>query len=192
MKLMILICTLPERHAKLKRLTMSLDKQLCSLAGYKVHDAGRFMSTGQKRNQLIEQTQSDYFSFVDDDDLVSDNYVESILKATESNPDVITFNGYITTNGADRRNFTIRLGSRYYEDKNDKNFYYHRFPNHIACFRRDKVRHVKFPHIWQQEDFQWADRIRASNILRTEVHINDDLYWYDYNTKQHVPTRIRR
>src|SRR5688572_17950474 len=103
MKFMILICTLPERASKLKSLTYSLDKQLVEGVDYKIHDGGRGLPTGTKRNYLIEQTQSEYFSFIDDDDQVSDEYVKEIMKALESSPDVVTFNGYLTTNGMHRR-----------------------------------------------------------------------------------------
>lgn len=194
MTFLILICTLPERGAKLRRLTDELDRQKRAFPGlvdYKCHDAGKSMSTGQKRNQLIEQSTSEYFSFIDDDDMVSPEYISSILQATESNPDVITFNGWYTEYGMNKRLFTIRLGSKYYEDPKDKNFYYYRFPNHLAVFKRDKVRHIKFPHIWQQEDFQWADRIRQMDILKTEVHIPKMLYHYDCHPKS-ISARIRR
>ena len=172
----ILICTLPERDFKRKRLTDSLDKQLRSGVGYKLHDAGRSMTTGQKRNQLIEQTQSTYFSFIDDDDLVSDEYVSSIMEAILKNPDVITFNGYMTTNGMKRQDFTIKLGSRYEE----RNGHFYRFPNHLCVFKRDKVNMIKFPELWSGEDYQWAKQVHDRRILKTEVHIEKDLYWYDF------------
>lgn len=185
---LILICTLPERADKLRRLTRTLDRQG---ANYKIHDAGRAMPTGMKRNQLIEQTMSDYFSFIDDDDVVSDDYVSEITAAIQQNPDVVTFNGWYTEHGANKRNFTIRLGSKYYEDATDPNFYYHRFPNHLAVFKRSVVQHVKFPHIWQQEDYQYADQIRTRGLLKTEVHIPKLLYHYDCHPVPSRPFRVR-
>lgn len=176
--LAILICTLPERADKLRRLTRSLDHQISArnFAFYKVHDAGRSMSTGTKRNQLIEQSDSDYFSFIDDDDQVSGDYISSILQASETKPDVITFNGWMTTNGANRKNFTIKLGSEYTE----KNGHYYRFPNHLCAFRREVVRHIKFPDVWQAEDYSWAKQINDRRLLKTSVHIEKDLYHYDF------------
>lgn len=192
MTFLILICTLPERATILKRLTKSLDKQkekYNGLVDYKIHDAGRSMSTGRKRNQLIEQSQSDYFSFVDDDDMVSDVYVDSIMNVLPSNPDVVTFCGYMTTNGTHRRGFTIKLGSRYEE----RNGHYFRFPNHLCVFKREKVNMIKFPELWAQEDFKWAKQIHERRLLKTEVHIDKDLYWYDYiSTKpNYASTRLR-
>ena len=190
--LMILICTLPERAEKLRRLTHTLDKQISKHDSvfYKIHDAGRLMTTGAKRNQLIEQSESDYFSFIDDDDLVSDLYVNSIMNAIDTVPDVVTFNGYMTTNGVNRRAFTIRLGSKYEE----RNGHYYRFPNHLCAFKRDKVRHIKFPNQHLQEDFIWAKEIHDKRLLKTEVHVDSDLYWYDFiSTKPSYakPSRLR-
>lgn len=178
MKFLILICSLPERANKLRRLTTNLDRQkekYRGLVNYKINDAGPSLPTGTKRNILIEQNHCEYFSFIDDDDSVSSDYVEQIMIAIENNPDVITFNGWMTTNGRDRRNFTIRLGSRYEE----KNGHFYRFPNHLCVFKREKVSQVKFPDIWQMEDYQWAKAIHDRRLLKKEIHIEADLYWYD-------------
>jgi len=191
MKFLILICTLPERADKLRRLTDSIDKQKVKYNGlvdYKTCDQGRSMPTGTKRNLLIEQNYSEYFSFVDDDDHISDKYVDLIMDALESNPDVVTFNGWYTEFGNNRRNFTIRIGSKYYEDAKHPEFYYHRFPNHLAVFKRSLVENVKFPPIWKMEDYQWAEQIQRRGLLKTEAHISELLYWYDCNPTHPVQT----
>lgn len=178
MKLAILIATLPERADKLKRLLSILEPQVRKRMGevfYSLHDAGRSMPTGRKRNQLISQTESEYFVFIDDDDVIPDYYVDEILAAIEFTPDVITFNGYMTTNGQDRRDWTIRLGSEYTE----KNGHYYRWPNHIVPMRREKVNGVSFPDVWVQEDYLWSKKIHELKLLKTEIHIDKEMYWYD-------------
>lgn len=189
MKLSILICTLPERYQLLKRLTNVLEKQLTPDVQLRIHDAGRSMTTGEKRNQLKDNCDGEYFGFIDDDDIVPAYYVKELLKAIESNPDVITFIGFMTTNGSNRRNFTIKLGSKYEE----RGGHYYRFPNHLCCFRKSTVSHVKFPHVYVQEDFQWAKQINDSRILKTEVHIDKDMYHYDFRTNKpkYAPSGIR-
>ena len=37
------------------------------------------MSVGEKRNKLINMAKGEYFSFIDDDDLVSEEYVDQVL-----------------------------------------------------------------------------------------------------------------
>lgn len=193
MTLAILICTLPERSHILKRLTNVLDPQIERYKDqvyYSVHDAGRHLSTGSKRNQLVEQTNSDYFCFIDDDDMVSSFYIDSIMKALESNPDVVTFCGWMTTNGVHRRDWTIKLGSQYAE----RNGHYYRFPNHLTVMKRKLVEHVKFPDLWKMEDYKWALQIHEKRLLKTEVHIPLQLYHYDFDdTKPPYaePTRVR-
>lgn len=191
--LCILICHLPERHKQLRRLLNVLEPQINKFKDhvfYRVNDQGRSVPTGTKRNQLIEQTESDYFCFIDDDDAISEHYLDNIMNALQSNPDVVTFNGYMTTNGTTRRNFTIKLGSRYEE----RNGHYYRFPNHLCVFRREKVRHIKFPDIHIGEDYAWAKMINDRRILHNEIHINADLYHYQFETNKlnHGRTYLRR
>lgn len=193
MTLAILICSLPERSNTLKRLTNVLEPQIERYKDqvyYSVHDAGRHLATGTKRNQLIEQTDSDYFCFIDDDDMVSSFYIDSIMKALEANPDVVTFCGWMTTNGVHRREWTIKLGSQYTE----KNGHYYRFPNHLTVMKRKLVEDIKFPDLWKQEDYIWAKQIHDRRLLKTEVHIPLQLYHYDFDdTKPPYaePARVR-
>jgi glycosyltransferase involved in cell wall biosynthesis len=189
--LAILICTLPERFEKLKRLKNILEPQV---ERYKdrvfisVNDAGRQVPTGTKRNNLIEQTQSDYIVFADDDDQVTAFYVDEIVKAMESQPDVITFCGYMTTNGQHRTHWEIKLGNRYEE----RNGMYYRFPNHLSVMKRELVNLVKFPDVWVQEDYLWAKQIHDRKLLKTEVHIPLELYHYQFETTKPSYQRVRR
>ena len=188
MILAILICTLPNRADKLRRLMSVLQPQVHKYQDkvcIHINDSGASMPTGRKRNELINQSFSDYFVFIDDDDVVTSDYVEQILKAAQSNPDVITFRGWMTTNGRDRRGWTIRLNSRYEE----RDGHYYRWPNHIVPIRRDSVRGVWFQEIYVQEDYKWSKKIHDMRLLKTEVFIDKELYHYDFYTK---PTRLRR
>lgn len=145
----------------------------------KIHDAGRSMTTGRKRNELISLSTGEYFVQVDDDDLVPVYYVNELMSAIKDNPDVITFCGYMTTNGENRENFVIKLGEGY--EKRDGIYY--RFPNHLCCYRKDLVKHVKFPNVTYTEDYQWSVEIKRQKLLKKEVHIGKDMYIYDYKTK---------
>ena len=102
MSLSILIPTLPERYRfrMLSRLNEVLDPQI---EQYKdrvqkvMHDGGRdLMTIGEKRNWLIANSSYEYFTFIDDDDMIHSDYLKEVFAAMESKPDVITFNGYYT------------------------------------------------------------------------------------------------
>lgn len=183
MTLSVLIPTLPERYQLLKRLQNILTSQVARYSDRVVihyNDAGRHATIGEKRNALMERVTTDYSVFIDDDDIVSFNYIDSIMRAMESNPDCITFNGWMTTNGMNRRDFIIKLGEKYEERRG----VYYRFPNHIVPMKTSLVRHIKFPHITQTEDYQWARQINDKKLLKTSVHIEQDLYIYDFRTNK--------
>jgi glycosyltransferase involved in cell wall biosynthesis len=181
MKLSILIPTLNEPFSikRLARLNAILDPQIEKYSGQVekvIHDAGRFMPTGTKRNELINMSIGDYFAFIDADDVVDKHYVKRILEGIDKEVDVVTFCGWMTTDGANRVDFVIKLGEKY-EERGGK---YYRHPNHLAAMRRDKVERFKFQGKWQGEDYEWSKRIHDAKVLKTEHHFVDQLYWYDY------------
>ena len=176
MILSILICTLPERAEKLKRLLDILRPQLTCEVQILTDDRGRHITTGQKRNDLLHKAIGIYSVFVDDDDIVSHDYVAKILKAASHNPDCITFKGWMTTNGYSRVNFVLRLGEKYEE----RNGIYYRFPNHIVPIKTQIGRQVAFENITHGEDYKWALQIKDRNLIKTEYHIDSELYHYDY------------
>jgi glycosyltransferase involved in cell wall biosynthesis len=179
-KLSILICTLPEERniAKLARLRAILGPQLCDVVEVRQHEGGREVPTGTKRNELIDNCEGEYFCFVDDDDILAPTYVQDILKALESRPDVVTFNGWMTTNSKSRVDFVIKLGEGY-EERDGK---YYRWPNHLAVIRKSAVRGIRFEPIWMGEDYIWSKQIRDLGLLKTSVHIEKELYHYDFES----------
>lgn len=181
MKLAILIPTLNEQWniTMLKRLRNILDPQIerySGQVGIILNDAGKLMTIGEKRNQMIAGSDSEYFSFIDDDDFVSSYYVDSIMKALESNPDVVTFNGWYVENNRTKKPFEIKLG-HLYKDLPDK---FIRWPNHLCPMKRECVQQVKFPIMRNGEDYQWSKEINDKRLLKTSVHIEQDLYTYDF------------
>jgi glycosyltransferase involved in cell wall biosynthesis len=180
MILTILICTLPERAEKLKRLLEILRQQITADVEIITDDRGRHITTGQKRNELLHKAKGIYSVFIDDDDIVSHDYIGKVLQAAKLNPDCITFKGFMTTNGFNRVNFVLRLGEKYEE----RNGIYYRFPNHIVPIKTQIGRQVSFENITHGEDYKWALQIKDRNLLKTEFYIDSELYHYDYFTKK--------
>lgn len=196
MKLSILIPTLnePESINYLHRLNNILDPQIARFPGLVekvINDAGRAMPTGTKRNELIKNSEGEYFSQIDCDDIVPPYYVEELMKAIEQGPDVVSFIGFMTTNGEHRREFTIKLGEKYEE----RNGQYFRYPNQLCCYKRETVKDVHFQPIWVQEDYNWATEVMKKRLLKSEVHIGDKWmyhYAFTHKVKQTVQERRRR
>lgn len=195
MKLSILIPTLnePESINYLRRLRGILDPQVAKYPGeveIRIHDAGRSMPTGTKRNELIANSDGYYFSQIDCDDVPSGDYVSQLMNGIEMGVDVITFNGYMITNGGNRQDFTIKLGSSYEQWGN----HFYRWPNHLCCFKRSVVEKVKFPPIWNQEDYLWSKEVRDKKLLKTSHHIDKVMYIYDFKSNKPSygkPYRVR-
>lgn len=188
LKLSILIPTLNEPYyiKGLRRLRSILDPQIARYPDVelRIHDGGRSIPTGTKRNELIANSKGEYFVQVDSDDVVPSYYVEELMNAIKGSPDVVSFIGDMYTDGHSRKPFTIKLGSRYEE----RNGHYYRFPNHLCCYKRATVEKVKFPALWVREDYEWSKQIQ--HLLKREVHIERHMYSYMFDSKkQHYASR---
>lgn len=179
-KLSILIPTLPDRKHFLQRLRNVLDKQLTPEVEVLTDDRPCTVPTGAKRNDLIARAQGEYITFIDDDDLIAHEYVQLILSALKNNPDVVTYCGRITTNGSNPVDWIIKLGSDYCT----KDGKYLRWPNHLSVMKKSIIKDIKFESIWKQEDYKWSKIIHDRKILKSEVHIPRQLYFYEERTRK--------
>lgn len=183
MILSILTATLPERATYLKRLADLLNPQIANKdVEWLVDPRPRHVPTGRKRNDLISQSKGDYVCFIDDDDIITRNYVALILEALNGKPDVVTFEGWYTENGRNRVDWVIKLGEKYEARHENGKYMFFRFPNHLSVIKKSIARAVPFPHIYQGEDYQWAVKIQP--FLKTSVHIPEKIYHYDFRTNK--------
>ncbi len=103
MKLSILILTVPKRQKRyFPRLTQHLLEQIGDREDIEVlglYD-NKKRSVGEKRNNLLEIAKGEYLTFIDDDDRIADDYIESITKVIDlKSPDVVVFESIATVNG---------------------------------------------------------------------------------------------
>ena len=90
-KLSILIATIPQRFVMFEDLQFRLKWQINTKYNNQVeiiNDCSMNCTTGEKRNHLLELAKGKFIVFIDDDDEVSDDYVESIIEAIDSNPEI--------------------------------------------------------------------------------------------------------
>lgn len=183
--LSILICTIPSRQDMFKSLLANVQEQIfCSKYKGQVeiwHDDSINITTGAKRNILLEKANGQFSVFIDDDDLVSNDYIEKIVSCIENNPemDCIGIKGQIITNGNDIKEWEISKDfGRWFEDEKK----YYRTPNHISPIRTALCLKVKFPDITIGEDSDFSKRIHP--LLKTESKIDSHLYFYRYTNNQ--------
>ncbi len=177
--LSLLICHLVERRDQLARLQTHLGPQLTDRVEMLIEVDNRQITTGEKRNRLLERAQGDFTAFIDDDDMVAPDYVRSILAAIDRQPtvDCIGLKGIITFGGAQRLNprpfvHSIKCHSWY-----EANGVYYRTPNHLNPIASRHTKVTKFPHITIGEDRAWSEALRS--LLKTEVMVKEPLYFYE-------------
>lgn len=137
----------------------------------------RKISVGAKRNLLTSIAAGKYISFIDDDDVISPVYCESILNKTLESPDVIVFDALRYENGkVDRQ---VKYGKEYHRDKTVGQFHY-RLPNHLMVWKKEVARRVPFKEINWGEDSVWARSM--AGYIRRQARITDVLYFYLFNS----------
>ena len=178
--LSILIPSMHKRRGLLNRLIASIgfNDEVEILTDV---DSGE-VTTGNKRNRLIKRAKGTYIVFIDDDDAISCDYIPSILEAITHDPDVITFNGWMTTDNVARIDFRIGLGFPYTAVNYENKIIYLRYPNHLCPIKRTIAEQVLFPNATFGEDYKWATDLKDRQLLKKEYRINKFLYHYQYKT----------
>jgi len=179
----ILIPTLGSRGSLFARIHGELTNQAVAAGLQKeieilhLRDNGE-RSTGWKRNRLIEQAQGDFVAFVDDDDRVSEDYLQLICDAIRTHPgiDCIGIRGIIRFRGAHPSEF---VHSVRYSDYRTSRGVYLRPPYHLNPIRRSIAERYRFADIYYSEDIDWARSMAFDRVLRNEYFIDSVLYYYD-------------
>ena len=187
MELSLLICTITGRERYLEELLNILHKQKNESVEILVNKDNREKSISEKRNELLNISKGKYIAFIDDDDIVSDDYTSQILNSiSKSNPDVIGFELDYLVNG-------VRKGRAYHsmkyknwgeevnKEKRGQMIYY-RNPNHLNPVKRDIAMKVKFPEVNFREDYDYSMRLLP--FLSTEEYIKKPIYIYKFRTNK--------
>lgn len=189
-KLSILICHTPGREGFLSRLKRIVWPQLDGdEVEMLIHD-GVGMSIGQKRNELLQRAEGEYVCFIDDDDRVSDNYVELLMDGINKGVDCCSLKGIITEDGNNPLIFEHSI--RYKEYRTVSGEYntssgdvrYERYPNHLNCIKASIAKQFKFPNQNVSEDTDWATQIHKSGLIKIEHYIPEVIYYYEYIRKK--------
>lgn len=203
MKLSILICTVPDRREKLEKLLAHLDKQITDRREVEVKTFETKTSkeggphVGDKRNYLLAVSTGEYVCWLDDDDWVSDDYVQSMLDAMRTSPDCVTFKCLFTNEdiGHPTQVYFGRVHSNRNVEKDGNGNYLPfekrhrtRMVNHLNPVKRSIVEEMEkrtgkpaFPDATFGEDNAYALKLKP--YLRTEVNIDRILYHYNFSPR---------
>ena len=196
-KLSILICSIKGREELLQKLVNSIKRQ--SIKNMReveilIEIDSKKITTGMKRNLLLERARGDYICFVDDDDKISEDYVTKILEAIKSKPDCCSLEGQLKRRlnrkqmRAARRSrgtkimaggilISTFIHSLKYKTWFERRGIYYRCPNHLNVVRRELAYQVGFPDISQGEDMTYS--LNLFPLLKTEAKIKGPIYFYE-------------
>lgn len=175
----ICIATLGQRREQLRRLLDVLMPQVDAVQGVNVlayFDNGE-VDLPHKRQALLDAVTTDYVCFADDDDLVSEDYVSSILDALRQGPDYVGFEVGVWKNG---RRFRLSDHSLRHGAWSRDGDVYLRDITHLNPMRTAVAKNADFTVTGRggAEDRAWVDQIRAGGLLESEVVIDRVLYHY--------------
>ena len=188
MKLSILIPTLPQRKKMFNILRKNLTAQIDyvhsthpSLGQVEIlfDSSKKFLkgglSVGAKRDALKCRATGEYLVFVDDDDMIAPNYLESILRLMESNPDIITFRSLYKSStywGI----VDMNLNHAENEQMNDSTIV-KRQPFHVCPIRTSIAQQHSFPDINNAEDWGWM--VKVLSDCQKQAHSDQILHQYN-------------
>lgn len=181
----ILIPTVPQRAEMLKILEKELmsqihkSKQNIIVSTYSTEPFNKGgLPVGIKRQNLLNDSKGEYVVFFDDDDFPTGDYIEEVVKALESKPDVVTFGGWLTTDGYNRVEWQLKHGSNHVVTGD----FISRPPNHVCPIKREIAVQIGYQSLNFGEDHDYCERLKQSRLIKTSVHIDKPIYYYDYRT----------
>lgn len=193
MKLSILIPTTPGRKPFLDKLKDQFISQLGEITQSKNQNGlytiswpnvevimftdNKENSVGYKRNVLLKESVGKYIAFIDDDDVISDDYFKVILAGIDTDPDAIELKGIITEDGNNPKLF---IHSMKYDSWFEKDNVYYRNNNHLSPVRSSIAKQMKFPEINTGEDHSYSKQLHESGLIKTEYPVDKPYYFYKY------------
>lgn len=189
--LSILMPTIPERGDKFTALYNEVQAQIHYISEVHpslghveviVNSDKRFLeggpSIGKKRESLVSASNGEYLCFLDDDDGIAPNYIESLLRMCRIGADVCTFRAFVTM-----QSFWALVDMRLCYKVNDQITPDHtvrRPPWHICPVKSKFAKLHHFKDLNNAEDFDWMQK--ALNQCSTEIHTDRILFSYNHGS----------
>jgi glycosyltransferase involved in cell wall biosynthesis len=186
--LSILTPAVPSRLSQLGKLCEEIESQIGNLpVEHLVLLDNKRRTVGEKRDALLRAARGKYVAFVDDDDFITMNYIEELLKAAPKDPDVITFEQMATVNNVEGI-IQFRLGNPNdpFKERDVKQHYtasiVRRNAWHVCAWRRTLAILSHFPASNYGEDWAYAAPLCAMPNLKEE-HIPKVLHFYRHSSQ---------
>ena len=175
-----MIPTIPGREASLARLIASIHEKMSRIAPtlrYTI-DLGfdnREMSIGSKRQMMIQRSLAKYSAFIDDDDEITDAYIEDLRETIAGSYHVMRLRGTIHP-----YTFTHSIENTL-SSPMARGEVFLRPPNHLNPMMTDVAKFVHFRDAVRGEDLDWTMRMAATGSLTQEYTSDLSRIHYVYN-----------
>lgn len=178
-----LIPTIPGREAGLHRLLESIHEKvarICPEMRYEICVAfdNREMSIGMKRQKLLEEAKGKYLSFIDDDDTITDAYLEDLWATIRGGFHVMRLRGQM-------QEYTFVHSTEITTDSpmatHDEPAIFQRPPNHLNPMLSILAKSVPFKNAVHGEDLDWTLELYRRKLLLSEYRSDPSRIHYNYN-----------
>jgi hypothetical protein len=187
----MLVPTIIGREESLRNLLESVREKVSRIAPdlrveYSIELDNREASVGSKREKLLQNAKGKYMSFIDDDDNITDAYIEDLAAMIRGNYHVMRLRGNISP-----YTFTHSIENKLTENMARGDVFI-RPPNHLNPMMTDVAKLVHFGNAVRGEDLDWSIRLARGGFL-TQEYQSDPYrihYLYDLRGKQVSPQTI--
>jgi hypothetical protein len=188
-----LIPTIRGREASFQRLVASIHEKMARVAPdlrYTITPAldNRETSIGLKRDRLLQGATGKYVAFIDDDDEITDAYVEDLRETFRGGFEVMRLRGQIaqytfTHSVENKLTGTMARGDVFL-----------RPPNHLNPMLADIAKLIRFKDATRGEDLEWTIQLARNGYLRSEYQSDVSRIHYNYMMNGRVvdPSLLQR
>ena len=184
----VLIPTIPGRETSLVRLTSSLREKIariCPELRYElcISFDNKETSIGMKRQGLLNDAKGKYLSFIDDDDEITDAYIEDLWGMIQGGYHTMRLRGqmseYMFVHSTEIT-MSSPMATR------DEPSIFQRPPNHLNPMLADAAKFVPFKNAVYGEDLDWTLNLFRTKYLETEYRSDPSRIHYIYNLGERV------
>jgi hypothetical protein len=180
-----LIPTIPGRDASLQRMMQSIHERMGRIAPnlrYEIRLGfdNKEASVGRKRDNLLQASKGKYSAFVDDDDEITDAYIEDLAETIRGNFHVMRLRGTVQ-----QYTFTHSIAVKLNEPMARGNDFF-RPPNHLNPMLTDVAKLVRFKDASRGEDLDWTMRMANVGFLTSEYTSDPSRIHYIYNMRETI------
>ena len=184
----VLIPTIPGRERKLQSLIANIREKVSRIAPELrleicIDFDNKESSIGTKRQRLLDRAQGKYLCFIDDDDEITDAYVEDVLAMFRGAFHTMRLRGQMR-----EYNFVHSTSVKLTDPMATKDTpaIFQRPPNHLNPMLSDIAKLIRFKNATYGEDLDWTISLARSGFIQTEYRSDDHRVHYIYNVSEPI------